>query len=107
MVGCEYLHLYYSGAGRASQRTAIPGSHQQAFLGISNFILGMKSFAKFLLFNFHSAMVCQMELCFLHLCIFSDHLGNSVVIESTEDAPKKNWLSCPLLRENTSSLPIF
>ena len=36
MVGCEYLHLYWSGAGRSSQRIAISGSCQQAFLGISN-----------------------------------------------------------------------
>ena len=36
MVGCEYVHLYWSGAGRTSQRTAIPGSCQQVLLGISN-----------------------------------------------------------------------
>jgi hypothetical protein len=36
MLGCECLHLYWSGAGRASQETAIPGSCQQALLGISN-----------------------------------------------------------------------
>jgi hypothetical protein len=36
MVGCEYLHLFWSGAGRTSQRTAIPGSCQQTHLGISN-----------------------------------------------------------------------
>jgi hypothetical protein len=36
MVGCEYLHLYWSGAGRTSQGTAIPGSCQQALLGNSN-----------------------------------------------------------------------
>ena len=33
---CEYLHLSTSGAGIASQGTAIPGSCQQVFLGISN-----------------------------------------------------------------------
>jgi hypothetical protein len=32
MVGCEHVHLYWSGSGRASQETAI----QQALLGISN-----------------------------------------------------------------------
>lgn len=36
MVGCEYLHLYWSGVGRTSQGTAIPGSCQQVLLGISN-----------------------------------------------------------------------
>ena len=36
MVGCEYLHLYWSGASRSSHETAISGSCQQAFLGISN-----------------------------------------------------------------------
>ena len=35
MVGCEYLHLYWSGAGKTSQGTAIPGSSQQALIGIS------------------------------------------------------------------------
>jgi hypothetical protein len=36
MVCCEYLHLYWSGTGRTSQGTAIPGSCQQALLGISS-----------------------------------------------------------------------
>jgi hypothetical protein len=36
MVVCEYLHLYWSGAGRASQGTATTGSCQQVLLGISN-----------------------------------------------------------------------
>ena len=36
MVSCKYLHLYWLGAGRASQGTAIPGSCHQALLGISN-----------------------------------------------------------------------
>ncbi|EDL41692.1 mCG148474 [Mus musculus] len=36
MVGCEHPHLYWSGAGRTSQGTAITGSCQQALLGISN-----------------------------------------------------------------------
>ena len=36
MVGCEYLHLYLLGAGRASQRIAMPCSCKQAFLGISH-----------------------------------------------------------------------
>ena len=36
MIGCEYLHLYWSGASRTSQGTAIPGSCQQVLLGISN-----------------------------------------------------------------------
>jgi hypothetical protein len=36
MVGYEYLHLNWSGAGRTSQETAIPGSCQQVLLGISN-----------------------------------------------------------------------
>jgi hypothetical protein len=38
MVGCEHLHLYWSGSGRASQWTAIPGSCQQALLGMSNIV---------------------------------------------------------------------
>jgi hypothetical protein len=36
MIGCKCPHLYWSGSGRASQGTAIPGSCQQALLGISN-----------------------------------------------------------------------
>jgi hypothetical protein len=32
MVGCEYLHLYWSGAGRSSQGTAISGPCQEALL---------------------------------------------------------------------------
>jgi hypothetical protein len=32
----DYLHLSWSGAGRASQRTAIPGSCLQAHLGTNN-----------------------------------------------------------------------
>ena len=36
MVGCKHLPLYLSGSGRASWETAISGSWQQAFLGISN-----------------------------------------------------------------------
>jgi hypothetical protein len=36
MVGCEHLQLYQYGSGRASQKTSIPGSCQQARLGISN-----------------------------------------------------------------------
>ena len=36
VVGCEYLHLSYPGAGRASQGTAISGFCQQVLLGISN-----------------------------------------------------------------------
>ena len=36
MVGCGYLHLYWSGAGRTSQETAIPGFYQQVLLGASN-----------------------------------------------------------------------
>jgi hypothetical protein len=37
MFGCEHphLHLYWLGSGRASRGTAIPGSCQQALLGIS------------------------------------------------------------------------
>ena len=36
MIGCEYLHLYWLGAGRISQGTAISGHCQQGLLGISN-----------------------------------------------------------------------
>jgi hypothetical protein len=36
MVDCEYLHLYWLDAGRTSQGTDIPGSSQQALLGITN-----------------------------------------------------------------------
>jgi hypothetical protein len=37
MVGCKDLYLYWSGAGRTAQRTAI--SCQQAFLGINNSVV--------------------------------------------------------------------
>jgi hypothetical protein len=36
MAGCEYLHLSQTGADRASQKTAMPGSCLQAHFGISN-----------------------------------------------------------------------
>jgi hypothetical protein len=36
MVGCEHPHLYWSGSGRASQGTAIPGFCQEALHGINN-----------------------------------------------------------------------
>jgi hypothetical protein len=36
MDGCEHLHLYLSGTGRASQEKAISGSCQQALVGICN-----------------------------------------------------------------------
>ena len=36
MDGCEHPLLYLSGTGRASQETAIPGSCQQALVGIHN-----------------------------------------------------------------------
>ena len=36
MIGCKYLHLYWSGAGRTSQGTAIPGFCHQVLLGMSN-----------------------------------------------------------------------
>ena len=36
MVGCKCLHLYWSGASRTSQETAISGSFHQALLGIRN-----------------------------------------------------------------------
>ena len=36
MVGCEYLHFYWSSAGRTSQGTAITGTCQQVLLGIRN-----------------------------------------------------------------------
>jgi hypothetical protein len=36
MVGCEHSHLYCSGSDTNSQGTVIPGSCQQALLGISN-----------------------------------------------------------------------
>jgi hypothetical protein len=36
MVGCEHLHLYWLGSGRASQETAVSSSGQQALLGIHN-----------------------------------------------------------------------
>jgi hypothetical protein len=36
MVISEYLHLYWSGAGRTSQGTTTPGSCQQVLSGISN-----------------------------------------------------------------------
>ena len=36
IVGSEYLHLYWSSAGRASQGIAIPGFCQQALLVIIN-----------------------------------------------------------------------
>ena len=36
MVDCKHLPLYLSGSGRASQKTAISGSCQQALLGICN-----------------------------------------------------------------------
>ena len=35
MVSCKYLHLSQPGAGRTSQRTAMPGSCLQAHLGAS------------------------------------------------------------------------
>jgi hypothetical protein len=35
-ISCEHLHLCWSGSGRSSQGTAIPGSCQQVLLGISN-----------------------------------------------------------------------
>jgi hypothetical protein len=35
MFGREYLHLYWSGAGRTSQGTAMPGSCQQVLFGIN------------------------------------------------------------------------
>jgi hypothetical protein len=38
MVGCKYLHWYWSDVGRASQRTVISGSCLQELLGISNSI---------------------------------------------------------------------
>jgi hypothetical protein len=36
MVGFKHPYLYWSGSGRASQKTAIPGSCQQVLLSISN-----------------------------------------------------------------------
>ena len=36
VVGCKDLHLCQSAAGKASQRTAMPGSCMNAHLGISN-----------------------------------------------------------------------
>jgi hypothetical protein len=39
MVVCELLPLYLSNSGRASQETAISGSHQQVLPGIRNNIL--------------------------------------------------------------------
>jgi hypothetical protein len=36
VVGCEHPRLYWSGSVRASQKTAVSGSCQQALLGISN-----------------------------------------------------------------------
>ena len=36
VVGCEYLYLYWSGVVRTSQGKNVPGSFQQARLGISN-----------------------------------------------------------------------
>jgi hypothetical protein len=36
MIGCEHLHLYWSGACRTSPGTAVPGSCQQAVLGINS-----------------------------------------------------------------------
>mgnify|MGYP002511929704 CR=1 FL=1 len=36
MLGCVHLHLYFSGSGRASQRTAMLGSYLQAQHAISN-----------------------------------------------------------------------
>jgi hypothetical protein len=38
MVGYEYLHLHWSGAGKTSQEIDIPGSCQQALPGISNIV---------------------------------------------------------------------
>ena len=38
MVDCEHSHLYWSGSGRITQKTAIPGSSQQVLLVISNSI---------------------------------------------------------------------
>jgi hypothetical protein len=39
MVGCEHLHLYFSGSGIASQETDIPRSCQKALLGIPSIVL--------------------------------------------------------------------
>ena len=36
IVDCEHLPLYWSGSGRTSQYTAMPGSCQQVLLGIHN-----------------------------------------------------------------------
>ena len=36
MVGYNHHHLYLLGSGRASQGAAIPGSRQQALLGIKD-----------------------------------------------------------------------
>jgi len=39
MVGWEHPHLYLSGSGRASQKTAISGSCDHTLLGICNIVL--------------------------------------------------------------------
>jgi hypothetical protein len=36
LVGCAHLHLYWSGSGKASQKTAVSSSCQQALLGNSS-----------------------------------------------------------------------
>jgi hypothetical protein len=41
MAGSKYLHLSQSGAGRASQRTTMPGSCLEAQHGISNSVGGL------------------------------------------------------------------
>ena len=38
MVGYKHPHLYWSGSGRASQKTTISGSCQHALLGINNIV---------------------------------------------------------------------
>jgi hypothetical protein len=36
VFGCKHLPLYLSGSGRASQKTDLSGSYQQAIVGIPN-----------------------------------------------------------------------
>lgn len=43
MFGCEYLHLYWSGAGRTPHERAIPGYCQQVLLGNSNSVRDLLS----------------------------------------------------------------
>jgi hypothetical protein len=97
MVACEYLHLYWSCAGRASQGTAIPGSCQQVLLSISDSVMVCRlTFESPQSPHFFGVLPCFAVSAFFKLCLATGIFASKNIRETTYMPPAPNKWSLGL-----------